>query len=112
MSGTYWNISRGSKRRTRVGTRPRTSISARGRNIRADSARDGCRAGPFGVVLLAPRDAEPRALAGSAVAVWEALAEPVSRDDLVADLAAAFRADPATVAADVPPLLEIGRAHV
>jgi hypothetical protein len=64
------------------------------------------RDGPFGVVLLAPRDAEPRALAGSAVVVWEALAEPVSRGDLVADLAAAFGADPATVAADVAPLLD------
>ena len=64
------------------------------------------RDGPFGVVLLAPGDEEPRALAGSAVAVWEALAETVSRDDLVADLAAAFGADPATVAADVAPLLD------
>ena len=64
------------------------------------------RAGPFGIVLLAPRDAEPRALAGSADAVWESLAEPVSRDDLVADLAVAFGADPAIVAADVAPLLD------
>ena len=61
-------------------------------------------------MLLAPGDAEPHALTGTAAVLWDALAEPVSPDDLVVDLAAAFGTDPATVAADIAPLLAAWRA--
>jgi hypothetical protein len=63
------------------------------------------RSGPFGQVLLAPGDAEPHALTGTAAVLWDALVEPVTADDLAADLAVAFGTDPATVAADIAPLL-------
>lgn len=68
------------------------------------------RAGPFGHVLLAPGDPEPHALTGTAAIVWDALAEPVTADDLAHDLAAAFGTDPDTVAADLAPLLAAWRA--
>ena len=67
------------------------------------------RAGPFGQVVLAPGDAEPHALTGTAAVLWDALADPVSPDDLAADLAAAFDTDPDTVAADIAPLLAAWR---
>lgn len=68
------------------------------------------RAGPFGQVLLAPGDAEPHALTGTAALLWDALGEPVTVDDLATDLAAAFGTDPGTVAADIAPLLTAWRA--
>jgi hypothetical protein len=64
------------------------------------------RAGDFGVVVLGPSADDPVTLDGTAVAVWEALAVPTSRDDLVAGLAHRFGADAARVAADVEPLLD------
>lgn len=68
------------------------------------------RAGPFGQVLLAPGDDEPHALTGTAAVLWDALAEPVTPDDLAIDLAAAFGADADTVAADIAPLLAAWRS--
>lgn len=68
------------------------------------------RSGPFGCLLLAPGDDEPRACSGTAAAVWDGLATPVTVEDLAADLAAAFDAEVATVTADIEPLLEAWRA--
>ncbi|MFM7061258.1 MAG: PqqD family protein [Actinomycetes bacterium] len=68
------------------------------------------RSGPFGRVILAPGDAEPRACSGTAAAVWDALAEPVTLEELAADLAEAFVTDVATVTADLGPLIDGWRA--
>lgn len=68
------------------------------------------RSGPFGRVILAPGDAEPVACTGTAAAVWDALAEPLTLEELATVLAAAFGTDMDTVTADVGPLLAIWRA--
>lgn len=68
------------------------------------------RAGPFGQVLLAPGDAEPYALTPTAALLWDALVDPVTAEDLAADLAAAFGTSPDVVAADIAPLLAAWRA--
>ena len=49
---------------------------------------------------------EPFALAATGPELWELLAEPRTLDDLVDHLTQRHGADPATVAADVAPLLE------
>lgn len=68
------------------------------------------RSGPFGRVILAPGDIEPVACTGTAAAVWDALAEPVTLEELAATLAAAFGTDVDTVTADIGPLLATWRA--
>jgi hypothetical protein len=64
------------------------------------------RAGDFGVVVLGTRRSDPLTLAGTGVAIWDALAEPRSRPELARELAARFAADPARVASDVEPVLD------
>jgi hypothetical protein len=68
------------------------------------------RSGPFGRVILAPGDAEPVACTGTAAAVWDALAEPLTLAELAAALATAFGTDADTVTADIGPLLATWRA--
>lgn len=53
------------------------------------------------VVLLAADDDEVFELAGTAVALWDAMAEPVTLDEATAQLAARFGAPVGAVAADV-----------
>ncbi len=64
------------------------------------------RAGEFGVVLLAPRAAAPVTLGGTGRGLWDALAEPRTREQLASDLAAAYDADPQVVADDIEPVVE------
>jgi hypothetical protein len=64
------------------------------------------RDGAFGVVLLTPGTGEPLTLAGTGHALWEALAEPVSRAALALRLADEFGADADRVASDIAPVLD------
>ena len=58
-------------------------------------------------VLVRPVGAtEVVKLAGTGRALWAALDEPASFDELCAQLAAAHRADEATVAADLGPVID------
>jgi len=57
------------------------------------------------VMLPAGRD-EPITIAGSGPEIWELLAEWRTLDDLVAVLVELHAAEPATVGADVAPLLD------
>jgi hypothetical protein len=67
------------------------------------------RAGAFGVVLGVP-GGEPVTLTGTGRALWDALARPVTRTELAAELAGVFAADPAVVRTDIEPVLaELGR---
>lgn len=72
----------------------------------ARTARVWERRGDFGVVVLSETSAAPLTLAGTAVAVWDALAEPQTVDTLVADLARRFAAPIPVVRTDVVGLLD------
>ena len=63
------------------------------------------RDGEFGVVLLPPGAREPKTLTGSGRQLWRALDRPMSRAELVDELASAFEVDPAQVEADIAPVL-------
>jgi hypothetical protein len=64
------------------------------------------RTGDFGVVVLGTRRADPLTLAGTGVAVWEALAQPLRVHELVDRLAARFGAPTSVVADDLAPVLD------
>jgi hypothetical protein len=64
------------------------------------------RDGDFGVVVLGRASYEPVTLAGTGVAIWDALARPRRRVELVELLAARFAADAEDVARDVAPVLD------
>ena len=64
------------------------------------------RTGDFGVVVLGTRRADALTLAGTGVAVWDALARPLHVHELVERLAAQFGAPPAIVADDLAPVLD------
>jgi hypothetical protein len=64
------------------------------------------RRGDFGVVVLGTGRPDPLTLAGTGVAIWDALDRPHSRRDLVERLAAEFGADAALVAADLEPVVD------
>jgi hypothetical protein len=64
------------------------------------------REGPFGVVVLPPAAPNPSTLAGTAPAVWAALAEPRDLGALTTELAGRFGAEPARVRHDLVPLLD------
>ncbi|MEI6570156.1 MAG: PqqD family protein [Actinomycetes bacterium] len=59
------------------------------------------RAGPFGVVILAPRDLEPRLLEGSARLVWDLLSDWSTTQNIAESLAELFGADHGVVSRDV-----------
>ncbi len=63
------------------------------------------REGAFGVVVLAPGEAEPQTLTGTGPALWAALVMPVTPEDLAAELGRRFGVEPARVAADISPVL-------
>ena len=58
------------------------------------------------VVFLPNGVTEPQTLAGTGPEVWDLLAEPRTLDALASVLATAHAAEPATVRADVAPILE------
>ncbi len=64
------------------------------------------RTGDFGVTVLGTTSEEPVTLAGSGVAVWDALARPRRRVELVEILATRFAADRDEIARDVAPVLD------
>ena len=64
------------------------------------------RRGDFGVVVIGAGRPEPLTLAGTGVAIWDALARPRRRSDLITRLASEFGADPARVARDVDPVVD------
>jgi hypothetical protein len=64
------------------------------------------RRGDFGVVVLGARRADPVTLAGTGVAIWDLLARPHRRDELVDALASRFAVDTARVADDIGPVLD------
>jgi hypothetical protein len=63
------------------------------------------RSGPFGVVILAPSDLEPRLLEGSASLVWGLLSEGSTKEAISQILAESFGADLEVVSRDVEILL-------
>ncbi len=65
----------------------------------------GWRATPVGLVLLPAGRRDPVTVAGSAAAVWNLLAEPITRTDLADRLALRFAVSPTTVKADLGVLL-------
>lgn len=64
------------------------------------------RTGDFGVVVLGTAAHEPVTLAGTGVAIWDALARPCRRVELVEVLASHFAAHRDEVARDVAPVLD------
>ena len=64
------------------------------------------RSGPFGVVILAPRDLEPRLLEGSACFVWDLLSDWSSKEAISQSLAELFGADLEVVSRDVEILID------
>ena len=64
------------------------------------------RRGDFGVVVLGDGRPDPLTLAGTGVAIWDALDRPRRPRELIDLLAAEFGADPALVAADVTPFVD------
>ncbi len=120
------HVARGARRRARHRARPRPRADARrprgdhrapGRRRTAGvtDRRRGTTASPhvlwrctLDTVVLLPvsSDDEPFVLSGSGPELWELLADPRTLDDLVAVLAAVHAVDPATVRADVEPMLE------
>jgi hypothetical protein len=64
------------------------------------------RDGDFGVVVLGAASYEPVTLAGTGVAIWDVLARPRRRFELVELLATRFAADADEVARDVAPVLD------
>ena len=64
------------------------------------------RSGPFGVVILGPRDLEPRLLEGSAREVWDLLSDWSTREDISQSLAQLFGADLEVVSRDVEILID------
>jgi hypothetical protein len=63
------------------------------------------RQGEFGVIVLGPGDPEPQTLTGTGPALWDALARPMTPEDLASELARTFGVEPARVAADISPVL-------
>jgi hypothetical protein len=63
------------------------------------------REGEFGVVVLGAGDAEAHTLSGTGRALWHALAEPVSPDELATALAREFGVDRDRIVADIAPVL-------
>jgi Coenzyme PQQ synthesis protein D (PqqD) len=61
---------------------------------------------PGAAVLLPPGADQPVVLTGTALALWDELAEPVDEAGLAARLAERFAVDEATVAADIGPALD------
>jgi hypothetical protein len=64
------------------------------------------RRGPFGVVVAGVGTGDPVTLDGTGVAVWDSLDRPRQIDDVVADLAARFGVESATVRSDVVHLVD------
>ncbi len=64
------------------------------------------RAGEFGVVVLAPGAASPVILEGTGSDLWELLARPSTRQELVLSLAKRFFEDVSVVDTDMSPVLE------
>ncbi len=64
------------------------------------------RTGPFGVVILAPGDLEPRLLEGSACFVWDLLSDWSTGEDISQSLAQLFEADLEVVSRDVEILID------
>ena len=65
----------------------------------------GWRATPVGVVLLPAARTDPVTVTGSAAAVWDLLAEPITRAELADRLADRYGVESATVQADLGSLL-------
>jgi Coenzyme PQQ synthesis protein D (PqqD) len=63
------------------------------------------RSAPDLVVLLGPDGGDPIALRGTGVALWHALDQPQSTDELAILLAGEFDASPEAVRSDIDPLL-------
>lgn len=63
------------------------------------------REGDFGVVVLGRPGEAPTTLAGTGVAIWDALAHPCLLEDLIARLADTFAVEPETIRADVEPVV-------
>lgn len=63
------------------------------------------------VLVLRPGGADVLHLNSTASQVWGLLSEPTSREELVQALAEGYRTEPAVVAADVGPLLEVLLEH-
>ena len=64
------------------------------------------RSGPFGVVILAPRDIEPRLLEGSARLVWDLLSDWSTREDIAESLAKLFGEDHGVISRDIEMVIE------
>ena len=64
------------------------------------------RSGPFGVVILAPRDIEPRLLEGSARLVWDLLSDWSTREDIAESLAKLFGEDHGVISHDIEIVIE------
>lgn len=64
------------------------------------------RSGPFGVVILAPSDLEPRLLEGSARFVWELLSDWSTPAAISTRLAEMFGEDLVVVSRDVDVLID------
>ena len=61
-------------------------------------------------VILLPDAREgqiPLVMSGSAVLVWELLADPVTLSELAAELAAVYEMEAPVIAADLEPILEV-----
>ncbi len=58
-----------------------------------------------GVLVAAPGRPDPVLVTAPGDAVWDLLAIPRSRDDLVSALAGSFDAEPARIEADLAPVL-------
>jgi hypothetical protein len=64
------------------------------------------RTGEFGVVVLGTDHDDPVTLVGTGVDIWNALACPRSRDDLVELLVARFDVDREQVAVQIAPVID------
>ena len=64
------------------------------------------RSGPFGVVILAPREIEPRLLEGSARLVWDLLSDWSTREDIAESLAKLFGEDHGVISRDIEMVIE------
>ncbi len=58
------------------------------------------------MVLLPPGSREPKTLTGTGRALWQALARPMTAEELAAELAATFGTDAARVGTDIAPVLD------
>lgn len=64
------------------------------------------RSGPFGVVILAPKDLEPRLLEGSACLVWDLLSDWSTREDIAESLAKLFGEDHGVISRDIEMVID------